>query len=262
MLLGKMLIKKRNKLLYLLFFILIVLAIKVLASTFPLSQIYMADTDNDGVVDFSQEASKVNFTRIYDSIGCENGVLIGINETGPKCKYVAANVRYCGDGIKQGGEECDDSNNVDGDGCSAICEEEVCGDYVVNNVDEVCDTDELNGGTCQTEGFDYGTLSCNSDCLTYDTSLCLNYGTWVQVSRDDVQCPSNVPSGSCNEGEDCEKQGARGSIKWYECNSQGQWYETNNAFTYANDPPSGICMIGSVWVDQGPLGSATYYKCI
>lgn len=31
---------------------------------------------------------------------------------------------FCGDGILDEGEECDDGNNVDGDGCSAICEEE------------------------------------------------------------------------------------------------------------------------------------------
>ena len=28
---------------------------------------------------------------------------------------------FCGDGIRQSGEECDDGNNVDGDGCSSTC---------------------------------------------------------------------------------------------------------------------------------------------
>ena len=28
----------------------------------------------------------------------------------------------CGDGAKMGEEECDDSNLIDGDGCSKICE--------------------------------------------------------------------------------------------------------------------------------------------
>ena len=32
---------------------------------------------------------------------------------------------YCGDGILYAGEECDDGNLVDGDGCSATCEIEV-----------------------------------------------------------------------------------------------------------------------------------------
>jgi cysteine-rich repeat protein len=27
----------------------------------------------------------------------------------------------CGDGIKAGTEECDDGNNIDGDGCNADC---------------------------------------------------------------------------------------------------------------------------------------------
>ena len=29
---------------------------------------------------------------------------------------------YCGDGIIQQGEQCDDGNNADGDGCSANCQ--------------------------------------------------------------------------------------------------------------------------------------------
>lgn len=39
----------------------------------------------------------------------------------------------CGDGAQTGVEECDDSNTTSGDGCSSVCEDEVCGDGVVNN---------------------------------------------------------------------------------------------------------------------------------
>ena len=31
-------------------------------------------------------------------------------------------VECCGDGVQEPGEQCDDGNNIDGDGCSAICE--------------------------------------------------------------------------------------------------------------------------------------------
>jgi cysteine-rich repeat protein len=30
-------------------------------------------------------------------------------------------VTQCGDGIKVGTEECDDGNNIDGDGCNSDC---------------------------------------------------------------------------------------------------------------------------------------------
>ena len=48
-------------------------------------------------------------------------------------------LHFCGDGVVDPGEECDDLNNEDGDGCSGVCVEEFCGDHVVNNVDEDCD---------------------------------------------------------------------------------------------------------------------------
>jgi len=61
----------------------------------------------------------------------------------------------CGDG-EDDGEECDDGNNIDGDGCNADCEEEFCGDGIVNNEDENCDDGDSEDGdgcdeNCQTE---------------------------------------------------------------------------------------------------------------
>ena len=34
---------------------------------------------------------------------------------------IVGNVPVCGDGVRQGGEFCDDGNDLDGDGCSALC---------------------------------------------------------------------------------------------------------------------------------------------
>jgi cysteine-rich repeat protein len=39
---------------------------------------------------------------------------------------------YCGDGVLDPGEECDDSNNVDGDGCSPECDSDCGIDYWVD----------------------------------------------------------------------------------------------------------------------------------
>ena len=37
----------------------------------------------------------------------------------------------CGNGVVETGEACDDGNLVDGDGCSAHCGPDTCGDGVV-----------------------------------------------------------------------------------------------------------------------------------
>jgi cysteine-rich repeat protein len=62
----------------------------------------------------------------------------------------------CGDGAVEGGEQCDDGNLVDGDGCSASCETEgICGDATVGAGEE-CDDGNTSSGdgcsaTCQLE---------------------------------------------------------------------------------------------------------------
>jgi hypothetical protein len=47
----------------------------------------------------------------------------------------------------------------------------VCGDSIIEGSEE-CDGLELNNQTCETQGFDEGSLSCNLDC-SFDKSDCV-----------------------------------------------------------------------------------------
>jgi cysteine-rich repeat protein len=60
---------------------------------------------------------------------------------------------FCGDGVMNGQEECDDGGVVGGDGCSAVCTLEVCGNGIIE-VGEQCD----DGGSVDGDG-------CDSSCL-------------------------------------------------------------------------------------------------
>jgi cysteine-rich repeat protein len=58
-------------------------------------------------------------------------------------------VASCGDGVVDTNEQCDDGNNVDGDGCSATCTVEAfCGDGTVDPGEQCDDGNNQNGDGC------------------------------------------------------------------------------------------------------------------
>jgi hypothetical protein len=61
-----------------------------------------------------------------------------------------------------------------------------CGNGMLDDA-EVCDGDALSGATCESEGFDSGTLACRADCLDYDRSGCSSFGCGNgKLDGDDV----------------------------------------------------------------------------
>jgi cysteine-rich repeat protein len=67
---------------------------------------------------------------------------------------------YCGNGILEFGEQCDDANTTSGDACSSICVLEVCGDAILHaSLGEQCDDGNLINGD-----------GCNAICLSEVTT--------------------------------------------------------------------------------------------
>jgi cysteine-rich repeat protein len=70
----------------------------------------------------------------------------------------------CGNGILEVGEECEDGNALDGDGCSQYCRVEVCGDGLVGQGEE-CDTGGPNAYDLWYGCPEHLSYPCNcSDC--------------------------------------------------------------------------------------------------
>ncbi|MEK6940704.1 MAG: LamG domain-containing protein [Nanoarchaeota archaeon] len=101
---------------------------------------------------------------------------------------------YCGDGVlNQVIEECDGTDlgeetceslgftggriscletcQYDTGGCTIGIDPFVCGDGIINQDIEECDGTDLGGQTCESLGFEAGTLGCTESCF-YDTSRC------------------------------------------------------------------------------------------
>jgi cysteine-rich repeat protein len=73
----------------------------------------------------------------------------GNNVDGDGCSAECTIEPFCGDGNLDPGEECDDGNNADGDGCSANCTiEPFCGDGNLDPGEECDDGNNVDGDGC------------------------------------------------------------------------------------------------------------------
>jgi cysteine-rich repeat protein len=109
----------------------------------------------------------------------------GNNIDGDGCSHLCT-VEVCGNHRTDPGEKCDDGNTVSGDGCSADCKSvEVCGNGIIDTaVGEVCD----DGNTVSGDG-------CSADCKS--TEVCGNGIKDIHEKCDDGGKP-----GGCND--DCQ----------------------------------------------------------
>lgn len=91
----------------------------------------------------------------------------------------------CGNNTVEGDEECDDGNTTDGDGCTASCVTEECGDGTVQaGLGEECD----DGNTANGDG-------CSASCETEEpTPVCGN-----NTQEGDEQCDD----GNTTNGDGC-----------------------------------------------------------
>lgn len=78
----------------------------------------------------------------------------------------------------------------------------VCGNNSRQGLVEACDGTDLAGQTCQGMGFAGGTLSCQSDCLAFNTSACI-----AQVCGNNVREGTEACDGTALNGETCQSQG-------------------------------------------------------
>lgn len=95
--------------------------------------------------------------------GCANNAIVGCCNTGADCtgENVCCNGscqdscpsgELCGNGTKEGTEQCDDGNTANSDGCSATCTIEpppkICGDGIVDPPEECDDGNTNNNDSC------------------------------------------------------------------------------------------------------------------
>jgi cysteine-rich repeat protein len=74
----------------------------------------------------------------------------------------------CGDGVVDAGEQCDDGNVVDGDGCDANCTPTACGNGVISPGEDCDDGNTVSGDACPSTCRN-GETDCG-DCVDNDSN--------------------------------------------------------------------------------------------
>jgi cysteine-rich repeat protein len=118
------------------------------------------------------------------NVACCNSESDGICD--PECSYVDPDCEngYCGDGYSNTGEQCDDGNNVEGDGCSAACELEI-----------------LTPSCCPEGTAECTDTTCSLNCYATDTSIIQtspNCCSPLVFSAVDQACCNPTSDGYCN----------------------------------------------------------------
>jgi len=182
----------------------------------------------------------------------------------------------CGNGIVEEGEECDDGNLLDGDGCSPVCTvedgwacegspsvcENLCGNGTIDS-GEQCDGDSLGGNNCSTipGGYTGGTLKCNASCF-FDTTECILPSCGNGIIDEGEEC-DNGEQNSTNGGclPNCREAFCGDGYAWEgveECDDG----DTSNNDACLNNCEDASCGDGYVWedieeCDDGALNSNT-----
>jgi hypothetical protein len=174
----------------------------------------------DGVIAAPEDCEPATSTTKVDLGGttCEDlGWHGGQLDCKPSCRFDESGCYVCGDGSKNGIEQCDGAD-FDGKGCgdftsitgepftsgsltcSTDCKVDTsncmrCGDGMVSG-NEVCDEGVLGGETCETQGFTGGTLECSLGCSGYNTAACTLCGDGKVEGSE--QCDgSNLAGATC-----------------------------------------------------------------
>ncbi|HVM97901.1 MAG TPA: DUF4215 domain-containing protein, partial [Candidatus Acidoferrales bacterium] len=135
---------------------------------------------------------------------CEDGNLVNGDGCDMNCTSTA-----CGNGIQTAGEACDDGNLTSGDGCDANCRPTGCGNGIRTG-SEVCDDGNLTDGdgcdsNCRPTGCGNGVVTAGETCDDGN----LTSGDGCDANCSPTSCGNGIRTGTeeCDDGNNVDGDG-------------------------------------------------------
>lgn len=144
---------------------------------------------------------------------CDDGNLVHRDRCTNYCEATT-----CGDGVVDPGEVCDDGNDIDTDDCTTVCESASCGDGVVQPSGEVCDDGNFSNSDACTNRCE--PAACGDGYVWFGMEAC-DRGPNNSDSVAD-RCRTSCVNPGCGDGvvdtgEACDHGAANGPMG--PCNS-------------------------------------------
>ena len=160
----------------------------------------------------------LNLSSLSGILGGSNTFRVygtGDNDNNKDCRIETFTLKYgyysptCGDGVIDSGEQCDDGNLIDGDGCSASCQNEgatpeICNDNIDNDGDNLVDCADPeceNDSNCAIEICDNGIDDDNDNLVDCADSDCTGDVSCAICVLDDAYWKATTDNDNVNEGE-------------------------------------------------------------
>ncbi len=115
---------------------------------------------------------------------------------GARVDIGADETTVCGDDVVQAGEECDDGNLVDGDGCDSNCTATGCGNGVVT-AGEQCDDGNAAAGDCCGAACQLEPLgsACSDGDACSNADQCDSSGACIGTAAPALVCKGSIAAG-------------------------------------------------------------------
>ncbi len=172
---------------------------------------------------------------------------------GPNDEFYDGDLIHCVGGMSTEVKACENGCVIKPSGVDDVCGGTVCGNSVIEGT-ETCDSSNLNGHTCVTEGFNGGNVSCTGSC-TVSTAACCKHactgntqcvGTEQQTCKDGNNdgCNEWVPTGTCPSNPVCGNSVIEGTETCDSTNLNGHTCATEG-FDGGNVSCTGSCTVST-----------------